>query len=295
MTQPNVYETCEARIRALADAYPKTLEIFPFGGSYLGRTVTALRLGEGSHRLLYLGGVCGSTFATELLLRFVRDYADAAETGRRIAGIDISYLFHTRTVTVVPLLNPDGAVLRAEGTDPQNPLLDRLTALASADSPGFSRWETNGRGVDLRCNYDAQFEVCMARAPSVGTPGYPGMHPESEPECAAVGRFLRGTPDLDLGIQFLEGVPGERGVLSWNSRGGTDSRTRTVARILAADSGYAAEDALRPGSLKDWYRRRSAGPFFELSCYRECEESPQAFLTLRYGQLQKMFFHAAVL
>lgn len=294
MSDKTVYDTCEARIRALTEEYPKILEAFSFGGSYLGRTITALRLGEGNHQLLYLGGVCGSLFTTELLLRFAGDYADAVQTGRRIAGIDISYLFRTRTVTVVPLLNPDGAVLRAEGCDGRNPLLARLASL-SGNGGDFSLWETNGRGVDLRCNYNAQFEVCMAGGAAVGTSGYPGMHPESEPECAAVGRFLRGISTLDLGIQFLEGRPGEKGVIAWNSSSNADYRTRTIAQILAGHSGYSEDDRLRPGSLKDWHRSRSAGPFFEISCYRECEDFSQAFLTLRYGQLQKLLFHSAVL
>lgn len=285
------YDDYAERLSQLCGEYPGIPEKFTFGTSYLGREIPAVRLGTGAHRLIFIGGVGGAVFTTELLLRYLRDYADAVQSGRRICGIDVSYLFHTREITVVPLLNPDGAVLRAEGMDMKNPLMERLTVLAGAELP---LWDTNGRGVDLRCNYDAQFDLCMQSGAGIGQRGYPGMHPESEPECAAVCRYLRAG-GLDLGIQFLDGVPGEHGKIFWNSRGGADFRTRTIAKILSGHTGYGLDDGFRPGSVKDFHRAQSAGPFFEIACVRECEEVSQALLALRYGQLQKLLFHSAVL
>ena len=313
------YDVYEEKIREICSDYPDIPEKITFGSSYLGREISALRLGEGTHRILYIGGVTGALMTTELLLRFASDYADAVKNGRRICGIDISYLFHTREITVVPLLNPDGAILREGNGDPMNPLIGQLTERMRTRNPlfsnegsgssgeertvrpksavpDFSTWECSGRGVDLRCNYDAQFDLCMQNGFSVGEAGYPGVRPESEPECAAVARFLRSAGGIDLGMQFLDGKPGERhGKIAWNPRGGTEYRTRTIAEILAGNCGYRLDETPVPGSLKDWYRGRNAGPFFEITCVREREEVSQAFLALRYGQLQKLLFHSAVL
>ncbi len=291
MAEHTIYEEYRENLQALREEFPFLTETV-FGYSYIGREIPALQLGEGAHRLLYVGGVTGIPFTTALLMRFARDYADAVQNRRRIAGIDISYLYNTRTITLVPLLNPDGAVLRSCGDDGMNPLIDRLRTMAD-DS--FTGWETNGRGVDLRCNYDSQFDVCMAQARGVGGAGFPGMHPESEPECAAVCHYLRAAPVLDLGLLFLDGKPGARGHIAWNNGGSADYRTRTIAQILSGHSGYALDDTLIPGSLKDWYRSRNAGPLFEITCVRECEAPSNAFIALRYGQLQKMLFHGAVL
>ncbi len=253
------YDTYRSTLAALCKEQGVT-EV-SFGTSYLGRPIPALQLGHGIHRLLYVGGITGETDSTALLLSFVRAYTDGLQTGRRIAGVDLSYLHNTRTVTVVPLLNPDGAILRTEGDDPENPLLPRLRELCGRE---MKDWELNGRGVDLRYNYDVRFTSCMLSAEGIGHVGYPGARPESEPEAAALCRYLRGGM-TDLAMTVCCTAAMDHPVLSLNAEGGTEYRTRTVAEILSsALSGCETDSTLRPGSLKDWYRTRSAGPLFEL-------------------------------
>jgi len=300
----------------------------PFGTSYIGRGIPALTLGCGVHSLLYVGGITADLRTAALLLRFVQDYCRAQEEDRCIFGIDVSYLFHTRTITVVPLLNPDGAVLREEGEDPKNPLTERLAAMHSTDSDSFfMHWETNGRGVDLRRNYDADFDICMRRAVCIGDRGYPGMRPESEPECASVCRYLRSKTPTDLCLMLSEGssTDDERtGIIAFaDGKSGGDHRTRSIAQILSRDiegKPFETDGAPCPGSAKDWWRTHAAGPLFELRCPAEWsaqdsrgmaqaflsmpnEELPpipgqtlvHASLTLQYAKLRKLFFHAAVL
>ena len=286
MEHNNIYELYDHLLNTLC-AETEILRRIPFGKSYLGREIPALQLGEGGgHRILYVGGVTGSLCSAACLLRFVCDFASSMKSGRRIAGIDISYLFHTRTITVVPLLNPDGAVLRVHGTDDKNPLLDRLLSCIRnplsgrggdsadaypADFNPFSGWVTNGRGVDLRCNCDADFTRCMETASGIGQAGFPGMHPESEPECAAVCRYLRGAAETDL-VLFLddEDCDSAFGCVSCPSG---DHRTRSIAEILARDMDAArciAGISEEPGSFAAWYKTRNAGPIVTLSCPGTC-------------------------
>ncbi len=278
------------------------LELTEFGHTYLGRSIPALRLGEGSHKLLYAGGITGSLFSGELLLQFVRDYAEAILNDRRISGIDISYVFNTRALTVVPLLNMDGAFLRLHGTDEKNPLLAKLSERCGGD---FSHWKTNGRGVDLRCNYDYEFTSCMMHTNGVGTGGFPGVHPESEPECAAIARFMRANAP-DLAFLFHDTTKTQAtspsstekrvfGKIGYAAdRGGR--RTQTVASILSSYSGYPADDTPRFGHAKDWYAKHSlGGAIYEIHLEKECEDIPKALVTLRYARLQKMLFGAMIL
>lgn len=279
----DIYRTCLSAIckgsepRQNADPFPhfESLREISFGKSHIGRDIPALQLGEGGgHRILYVGGVTGGIYSAALLIRFARDYAEAVQSGGQIAGIDISYLYHTRTITVVPLLNPDGAMLRVHGTDTHNPLLERLLAYTGTPNDGgrhtpsenpFSGWVTNGRGVDLRCNCDADFDLCIQNAAGIGRAGYPGMHPESEPECAAVCRYLRACATTDLTL-FLgdEDADSAFGCITYP---GGEHRTMSIAHILARD--IDAKSCITgiseaPGSFARWYKTLCAGPMLTM-------------------------------
>lgn len=339
-----IYETLCTSIDTLCAQYhTEGIRKIDFGKSYLGRTIPALQLGEGSHRLLYLGGMTGSIRTGALLLQFARDYAQAQQSGMRVAGIDISYLRHTRCITVVPILNVDGAVLRCDGKDAGNPLLPRLMSMnpSPTDAAGemkndtdnpFAHWVCSGRGVDLRCNFDADFADAMAQAHGIGGAGFPGMHPESEPECAAITGYLRGAAATDLVLVFGDGADepdGGTGRIAWC---GSDHRTRSLAQILARDidgRGYETDSVGRCGSLESWYRSLRAGPLLNITLPRDPAQHPDdtaeavcaedydcrehlhallshtcsspgdtlmcAALALQYGKLRKMLFHGAVL
>lgn len=327
-----VYDSLCTSISQLCAQYTGAcIRPLTFGTSYLGRSIPAIQLGEGSHRLLYLGGITGDIRSSALLLRFVRDYAQAQKSGMRVAGIDISYLRHTRTITVVPLLNVDGAVLRCDGRDDNNPLTDRLRSMLPVRETDpcaendFSDWICSGRGVDLRCNYDFEFASAMAEAHGIGGAGFPGMHPESEPECAAVAGYLRGAASTDLVLSFCEDTDGSApdGSISYS---GTEHRTRALASILSRDidgRGYECTSRSAGGSLGDWYRTLHAGPLLNITlpadthgtadtqeplyshehlhalltdhCSAPGDTLAHASLTLLYGKLRKMLFHGAVL
>ncbi len=296
-TMNNIYETLCTITGALSAQFPACIRTDILGTSHIGREIPILQLGDGyGHRLLYIGGITGNPLSAALLLRFARDYAEAAVgSGKnngsgRVAGIDISYLLHTRTITVVPLLNPDGAVLRLHGDDPQNPLLDRLRACrapytdADPEHP-FSDLVTNGRGVDLRCNCDADFDECIRTSHGIGVAGFPGMHPESEPECAAVCRYLRAQPTTDLTLLFDdEDSGGMIGRITYADSGtscGGDRRTAGIASILARDTDGGScitGVSAAPGSFARWYRTLHAGPMLTYS-YPGFREEARALLT----------------
>ena len=82
------------------------------GKSICGRDIPMVRLGNGKHKVLYVGTHHGCEWLTgALLLRFIDAYGTAFSTRQRIAGVDLSFLYHTRSIFVVPVCNPDGMQL----------------------------------------------------------------------------------------------------------------------------------------------------------------------------------------
>ena len=118
----------------------------------------------------------------------------------------------------------------------------------------------------------------MSASHGIGGAGFPGMHPESEPECAAAASYLRGAPTTDLVLVFGDGADTDggtgRGQIAWS---GGDHRTRTLAQILARDidgRGYETDSVFRSGSLGDWYRGLHAGPLLNITLPGETPSDP---------------------
>jgi len=198
------------------------------GYSILREEIPVFTLGEGKRCVVLVGGLQGTeAISAALLLDFIKDYSQQVQKGNKVYEINMPYLFAERRIVVVPFLNPDGISYATEGVNGENPLFDRVTQMnGTAD---FSRWQANARGVTLTRNFGAGFargkEEERARGVWNGAPvGFGGEYPESEPESAALGRFLRLlAPDL-------------MGMIEWHVGGGIvcSCRDKLSAKTLAA-------------------------------------------------------------
>ena len=193
------YERLCADITALSEKY-RFVTVSSIGRSLVGRSIPLISIGEGEKNVLFVGTHHGLESVTSLILmKYAAEYCRAAEACRTVAGIDASLLFRMRRVFIVPMLNPDGTELAVNGHDDRNPLTERLNAMSGGE---FSRWQANGRGVDLNHNYNAGFEEYKKLEPTLGITGggptrFSGDHPESEPETSALCSFIRAS-DISL-------------------------------------------------------------------------------------------------
>lgn len=192
------YERLCADITALSEKY-RFVTVSSIGRSLVGRSIPLISIGEGEKNVLFVGTHHGLESVTSLILmKYAAEYCRAAEACRTVAGIDASLLFRMRRVFIVPMLNPDGTELAVNGHDDRNPLTERLNAMSGGD---FSRWQANGRGVDLNHNYNAGFEEYKKLEPTLGITGggptrFSGDHPESEPETSALCSFIRASDHI---------------------------------------------------------------------------------------------------
>ena len=276
----------EAGWRALTERHG-ALSVSVLTRSILGREIPLIKLGQGKRAVLYVGAHHGTDgITTGVLMDFVADYLRQYERGTTVFEYPMSYLFEERCIYVVPMLNPDGVEYAVKGIAQDNPLLERVMKMeGSGDLP---HWQANARGVDLHHNYDAGF-FSFQRTSGLqegAAARYGGEFPESEPETAALARFLRWKREEIAGVISLH-TAGEELISSCCDT--LSAKTMAVGRVLSRMTGY---EMVRPegvsafGSLSDWCVTKLGRPAFTVRCGKgevplAPEQQPRIYERLR--------------
>lgn len=147
---------------------------------------------------------------------------------------------------VIPLLNPDGvAVCQTR---------DKM-------------WKANARGVDLNCNFDADWGSGRLNTRVRGGENCIGDYPFSECETAAIARFTqRVKPFVTLAFH-TKGAE-----IYWEFNGKGDERG---AKIIAAYTGYAPKIIYgSAGGYKDWCIQKLGVPAYTIECGSDALSHP---------------------
>jgi len=197
-----------------------------------GREIRMLTKGEGTARVLVVGGVHAREHITvDLLFALARAYE--GETA----------------VDIVPALNIDGILLAKNGLNGL-PLFMKDRAFLLRTNGGkddFSLWKANIRTVDLNNNFDAGWGEGAGNVLFPASSGYIGTHAGSEPETqAAVKRMDSGQYSLVIAYHSK----GEEVYWGFRNKRPNPEEAKRVADAL----GYALKET--PGSaggLKDYW------------------------------------------
>ena len=262
--------------------------------SILGREIPLITLGKGKHAVLYVGAHHGMEGITcGVLLDFIADYIRQYEKKTTVYDYPMQYLFEQRRIYIVPMLNPDGVEYAVHGIGESNPLRERV--LKMNDSNDFSNWQANARGVDLNHNYDAGFLAYKRKEAEAGIMGgaptrYSGEYPESEPETAALCRFLRFHREQIKGVLTLH-TPGEE--IFCSCKDNLTAKTMSVGRVISRFTGYrlARPEGLAAfGGLTDWCISTLCRPAFTLECGKGQNPLPPSQRPLIYERLRRTLF-----
>ncbi|MBQ5974042.1 MAG: M14 family metallocarboxypeptidase, partial [Oscillospiraceae bacterium] len=260
VTPPSVPVTaalCETVCAGIAARYP-AVRPGSAGRSALGRRLSLLSLGTGPARVFFNAVHHANEWITAwLVLTFFEEYARAAALGLPFAGQSAAALAARTTLTVLPLVDPDGADL-VTGALSDGPAFDAARAAAEAYPaiPFPDGWKANALGTDLNLNYPAGWETArdIKFAEGFVSPAprdFVGEAPLSAPESRAVAALSRGA-DFSLSVSFH--TQGE--VIYWRYGGREPAGSARIARRLAEVSGYALDDAPYRSSFagyKDWF------------------------------------------
>ena len=180
-------------------------------------------------------------------MRFLDEYAKAAESGNEFFGYDARALQKRTALFAVPMVNPDGVDIAVHGIDVTNPYHRKLVSMVGIHS--FNKvWQANANGVDINHNYNAGWRVVSMRPSPTG---YSGPYSESEPETRAVVDFVRKT-----GFDMLMAFHSQGGEIYYDFDGKAEERSMDLANAFADASGYTPavpEGTAAYGGCKDWF------------------------------------------
>lgn len=286
------YATMMERLHSLADTY-SFLTLSYIGTSILDRAIPILHIGNGSRRVLYVGAHHGMEWLTSLVLtRFLEEFCEVVKEKKRMFGVYPCDLLDGYTLSILPMLNPDGVEYQIHGVGEDNPLRERLLAM-NGGSEDFSAWQANARGVDLNHNYDAGFDeykqLEKVQNISKGAPTrYSGESAESEVEVAALCNLIRFSAPWK-GIMTLH-TQGEEIFAPSCKKEQTESVT---ARRLAELTGYRlvrAEGLAAYGGLSDWASEKLSIPSFTMECGRGKNPLPITQISSVYATMRAALF-----
>jgi g-D-glutamyl-meso-diaminopimelate peptidase len=284
------FEELREYLDILTDRYG--LNVTSIGVTVLGKSIPMITLGSGKKEILYVGCIHGcDNIIASMLLRFINEYCELRKTNRRIYNLSLSSLEQTRTIHIIPMLNPDGASYAAGGVAEDNPLHSRLIAMNGSED--FSRWRANARGVDLERNFSVDYVEYKKRIPHKdgGAPrDCAGLHPESEPESSALSGYIKYNEKIKLVLNFRCGADS----VSYVGTGGIP-RNRSISQSLSRISSKPLCEAPAGevmGSLAGWCAVVMNIPAYNIFCGAE-KNNTDCFM--KYAGVRELLFTAPLL
>ena len=275
------------------------LTVLELGKSILGKSIPMLRLGSGKRSVLYVGAHHGMEWITSMiLLHFAEELCQAYRLKKQIFRYSVPLLLEQYTITIIPMLNPDGVDYQIHGITQENPLYSRLLSM-NGGSTDFSHWQANARGVDLNHNYNAGFREYKQIEAELSIPcgaptRYSGQEPESEPEVRALCDFIRFQKDLRLVLSLH--TQGEE--IFCKSHGNMIRRTESAMEKLSAMMGYQLTEATGAaafGGLTDWCITKERIPAATVECGKGVNPLPISDFFPIYTRLREALFLAPTL
>ncbi|TDF95806.1 M14 family zinc carboxypeptidase [Paenibacillus piri] len=286
------YEEMMEDIRLLKQRYP-FLQVSTIGTSVLGRSIPAIRLGSGPKEIHYNGAFHANEWITsQLLMKFIEDYAEAYQSGQPLRGKDVRKLYEQTSLWIVPMVDPDGVELVLKGASPENPYYEQLIEW-NFGSHDFTGWKANIRGVDLNDQFPAGWEIERERREAAG-PGprdYTGTAPLSEPEAKAMADFTRAH-NFRLVIAFH--TQGQE--IYWNYRDLEPEDAESIADRLAKVSRYRAVKLQNSDAgYKDWFIQEFRRPGFTVEAGFGVNPLPQSQFRSMYDEVVAIMLEALIL
>lgn len=169
-------------------------------------------------------------------------------------------IYQSTTLSLVPMVDPDGVDLVINGLPSQEPYRSDVLAI-NGGSEDFSGWKANIRGVDLNNQFPALWELEAERGPRVPAPrDYAGTGPLTEPESQAMAALTRNNNFSRVLAFHTQGK-----VIFWGFQGLEPPESEILANEFARVSGYEPIRYVDSyAGYKDWFIQDWRRPGFTI-------------------------------
>jgi len=250
------HEIMELNLLSLTQRYP-FLVYGVAGESVLGKSIPFIRFGNGEKVLVYNASHHANEWInTVIMMKFIEDLSIAYVSGKDLAGADITDIFKTASIYILPMVNPDGVDLVTGALDPESSAYKYARSISRTDVAFPSGWKANIEGTDLNLNYPAGWENARrikaeAGVTSPGPRDYVGPYPFSAPESRAMAQFTVNTsPRLTLAYHSAGRI------IYWKYLDFQPVGSFEIAQAFGRVSGYSVETTpVESGyaGYKDWF------------------------------------------
>jgi g-D-glutamyl-meso-diaminopimelate peptidase len=236
-------------IKKLQAAYP-FLQNTSIGNSVLERQMPEILIGKGSKRIHYNGSFHANEWiTTPIIMTFLNDYLLSLTNQTTIRGLSTLPLYEQTTLSIVPMVNPDGVNLVLHGP-PDNEALKNKLITWNNNSTDFSGWKANINGVDLNDQFPAKWDLESARNPqSPGPRDYGGEAPLTQPEAIAMANLTRRSNFAWVLAFHTQGK-----VIYWGFENLEPPESQTMVEEFSRVGGYEpVQSANSYAGYKDWF------------------------------------------
>jgi g-D-glutamyl-meso-diaminopimelate peptidase len=245
-------------------------ECYPFvkkrviGQSVLGAPIYELIIGQGKQQIHMNGSFHANEWiTTAIIMKWLDDYLRKIVHDDTYEGFRARELYESRTISLVPMVNPDGVNLVLNKVHMKEDHWEKVLQI-NEGIRDFSRWKANIRGVDLNNQYPAFWEIEKQRKiPKSPAPrDFPGTHPLTEPEAIAMAKLVDNS-NFDRIIAFH--TQGEE--IYWGYLNREPEESQKIVKEFSRISGYKAVRYIDShAGFRDWfiYRYRKPGFTVEL-------------------------------
>ncbi|MED3622915.1 M14 family metallopeptidase [Neobacillus thermocopriae] len=257
-------------IRRLQSVYP-FMQVNTIGESVLGNDIPELLIGNGTKRIHYNASFHANEWiTTPVLMTFINDYLLSLTNQNLIRGIVTSRLYEQTSLSIVPMVNPDGVSLVINGPPEPEPWRSRVVEL-NRGRTDFSDWKANIRGVDLNDQFPAKWEEERARNPDEPGPrDYGGERPLSEPEAVAMAELTRRRDFARVLAFHTQGR-----VIYWGFENLEPPESEIIVNEFARVSGYEPVKTIESwAGYKDWFIQDWRRPGFTVELGRGVNPLP---------------------
>lgn len=228
------------------------------GSSARGLPIWSVSIGEGETQVFYNAAHHANEWiTTPVLLAFLEEYCLALLDGDTLYGYDAAELFRRTTLSIVPMVDPDGVDL-VTGYLSSGPWYECAKQWAEnyPSIPFPEGWKANLNGVDLNLQYPAGWEEAKRIKESMGftSPAprdYVGTAPLTQPEALAV---YRHTLRNDFRLTLSYHAQGK--LIYWRYLDYLPPRSEEIAQAMGEASGYSVEETPSLSGYagyKDWF------------------------------------------